>query len=67
MDEPPKKRRKIEIIPEKIKDRFTKSNCKCDFCQETHNAVNNWNNQDFETKLQKNMKSIIEKIEEKYC
>jgi hypothetical protein len=62
-----RKRRKVEIIPEKDKDNFTKSHCNCDFCTETHEAVVNWGNQFFETKLQKNMKKIIQRIEEKYC
>ena len=49
--EQPRKRRKLEIIPDKDEDVFTRSICNCDFCTETHEAVVNWNNQNFETKL----------------
>ena len=65
--ERPRKKRKVEIIPENEKDVFTKSKCDCNFCINTYKEVVNWDNQNFETKLQKNMKNIIQRIEQKYC
>lgn len=42
---------------------FTKSTCNCDFCIQTHKDVENWDKLVPETTLQKNMKTVIAKIE----
>lgn len=44
---------------------FTKSNCTCDFCVETHKAVEKWDSLIPETNLQFRMRESVYKIEGK--
>lgn len=42
---------------------FTRSNCQCNFCQETHRLVVEFDRHIPTTILQRNMKRVIAKIE----
>jgi hypothetical protein len=45
-------------------EKFTKSECKCDFCNETHSAVDKWNSYRAENNLQLRALDVIRKLEE---
>ena len=45
---------------------FTKSKCTCNFCQETHQLMGEWDTLKPETNLQKNMYQTINRLEKKY-
>lgn len=45
------------------KETFTRSECSCDFCTSTHEAVEKWDNYQPITNLQFRMKECVNKIE----
>ena len=45
---------------------FTPSSCKCDFCNETHSAVDKWNSYRAENNLQIRALDIVRKLEEQH-
>jgi hypothetical protein len=45
-------------------EKFTKSECKCDFCNETHSAVDKWNSYRAENNLQLRALDVVRKLEE---
>ena len=55
--------RKVKIIKEDEKDKFTKSECVCEFCVSMNQAQLDWNGFKISSELQKNMKRVIAKIE----
>ncbi len=42
---------------------FTKSNCKCEFCDSTHKSTIEWDNFTPNTNLQQRMVDIVRRIE----
>lgn len=51
-------------MPKKVRnDAFTRSNCECDFCKSTHDAVEKWDSYQPKTNLQYRMKECVSKIE----
>jgi hypothetical protein len=60
-----KMKRKLIIVNENELDEFTVSECKCDFCQDIHRKVREWNTFKVKTRLQKRMKKVVKDIEDK--
>jgi hypothetical protein len=54
---------KVKIIKEAEKDKFTKSDCVCEFCVSMNQAQLDWCDFEIKNELQKNMKRVIAKIE----
>jgi len=44
-------------------ERFTNSDCKCDFCVDTHKSIRDWTTYEAQTHLQTRMKDIVRRIE----
>ena len=42
---------------------FTKSDCKCDFCDSTHKSTTEWDNFTPNTNLQQRMVDVVKRIE----
>lgn len=47
-------------------EKFTKSNCTCDFCLSTHLANREWDTFSVTNRLQYRMKKVVSKIEKDY-
>lgn len=45
---------------------FSRSTCMCEFCTETHKAVDKWDTYTPQTNLQYNMLDVAKRIEERY-
>ena len=57
----------MKLIIDDTPQKFTRSKCKCNFCKETHNIVDNkWSNYIPRNNLQRRMLKIIKKIEKKF-
>jgi len=56
---------KLKIVKEAPEDSFTKSDCKCQFCVNMNQAQLDWNGFKISSELQKNMKRVIAKIEDR--
>jgi hypothetical protein len=48
------------------KEKFSQSQCECEFCISTHSMSNDWKSFTSRTAVQRNMKSVTKKIEKKY-
>ena len=53
---------KLIIVPEKIEEDFTMSSCDCDWCEDMHNSVKEWEKYTPTTALQRGMKRVVSKI-----
>ncbi len=51
------------IVVKNEDETFTRSTCDCTFCESTHQAAEEWETFVPETKLQKGMKEVVAKIE----
>ena len=56
---------KVKIIKEVPEDSFTKSECVCEFCVGMNQAQLDWCDFEAKSELQKNMKRVIKKIEDR--
>ena len=54
---------KLKVVKEVEKDSFTKSECVCEFCVGMNQAQLDWCDFEAKSELQKNMKLVIAKIE----
>lgn len=54
---------KLKVVKEVEKDKFTKSECACEFCVGMNQAQLDWCDFKAKSELQKNMKRVIAKIE----
>lgn len=53
----------VTVVPDKTSDSFTKSTCNCASCLAMHLAVLEWDSFTVKTSLQKSMKHVVGKIE----
>lgn len=56
---------KKKVIITDESEEFTKSDCPCDFCEDTHKKVAGFHKNIPISKLQKGMMEVIEKIEKR--
>lgn len=55
----------VTIIPDNEETRFTESSCTCEYCKNMRFAQEEWKSFIPKNYLQKNMKKVIKKIEDK--
>ena len=56
---------KLKVVKEVEKDFFTRSECVCEFCVGMNQAQLEWVDFQAKSELQKNMKRVIKKIEDR--
>ena len=54
---------KLVILKDNSKEAFTQSQCTCDFCENMHQSVKEWDKFVPVTHLQKGMMAVVDKIE----
>ena len=56
----------MDVITTDQSEKFTESRCYCEFCYQTKRLGIEFNHYEPTTRLQKRMKRVIEKLENKY-